>query len=241
MKRNYFKILIYLVLVLMISAVLYFSLYGGVNISFSGLKDFLYSPFKDTNNKKDIIGQNYNYELIDENKELKNITDVDKTLTDFIKINATVIERNHSYWLKSMTINKGKKDGIEVGNAVVTSEGLVGKIDKVSNTTSVVKLITSTDDTNKISVKIKNGDTYIYKILEHEDSSLVINGIDNSFDDENEMILTSGLSDFLPSGIVIGKIDSIKKDDYGVSKKIVVRSLVDFNNIRFVTVLKREI
>lgn len=241
MKKNYSKIFISVLLIIISTITLYFSLYRGLNISFSGLRDFLYKPFSDSNNKEDIIGQNFNYEIIDENNKLKSMNEIDKTLTDFIKINAVVIERNHSYWFESMTINKGKKDGISIGNAVVTSEGLVGKIEKVTNNTSLVKLITSTDDTNKISVKARNNDIYIYKVLEHENNKLIVNGIDNNLNLVGETIVTSGLSDYLPSGIIVGKVESIENDKYGVSKKLVIKSLVNFDNIRFVTVLKREI
>ncbi len=241
MKKDRFRLLIIIVCFIFCVATLYISINNTLNISLYGLKDLLYKPFTDSNNKEDIIGQNFNYEIIDENDKLKNLTEIDKTLSDFEKINATVIERNHSYWLESMTINKGKSDGIDIGDAVVTSEGLVGKIDKITNNTSVVKLITSSDNKNKISVKIKYNDTYLYKILEHENGSLVINGVDNSFSSENEIVLTSGLSDLLPSGITVGKIDSIKNDKYGVSKILIVKSLVNFDNIRFVTVLRRNI
>lgn len=237
-KKN--KIFITMVLIVLFTLVLYFSLNENVNVSLTNLKDMLYMPFNDINNKHDLVGKNMNIELEKEVEDLKELTKVDETLSSFNKINATVIERNHSYWLNSLTINKGKKDGIDIGMAVVVSEGLIGKIIKITNNTSVVQLITSDDNKNKISVKIKDGETYIYKILEHQNGNLVIDGIPNDSSVESgTIILTSGLSDIYPSGIIIGTVGEIKNDKYGVSKKIIVSSKVNFDNLRYVTVLER--
>ena len=238
-KKKY-KVIISTLLVVIFILVLYFSLNKQVNISLTGLKDMIYIPFKDINNKSDIVGKNINIELKEEINDLKKLTQVDETLSSFNKINATIIERNHSYWLDSMTINKGKKDGIDLGMAVVVSEGLVGKIIKITNNTSVVQLITSDDNNNKISVKIKSGETYIYKVLEFKNGKLIIDGVPNDSNiDEGELVLTSGLSDIYPSGIAIGTVGDITNDKYGVSKKILVYSKVNFDNLRYVTVLER--
>lgn len=237
-KKN--RIFIICVFITVFVMVLYFSLNKNINISMSSLKDMMYAPFVDINNKSDLVGKNMNIELKEEIDALKELTKVDETLSSFNKINATVIERNHSYWLDSMTINKGKKDGIDIGMAVVVSEGLVGKIVKITNNTSVVQLITSDDNNNKISVKIKDKETFIYKILEFKNGNLYIDGVPNdSSIKEEEIVLTSGLSDIYPSGITIGTVKEIKNDKYGVSKKILVSSKVNFDNLRYVTVLER--
>lgn len=244
-KKNGYKILFILTIIIVFFLVLYFGLNREITISFKTLRDIVYKPFYTiSNNNTDIVGKSINEELVSENKELKKLTKIDNSLSEFKKINATIIERNHSYWLDSMVINKGKKDGIDIGMAVVVSEGLIGKITSITNNTSVVKLITSTDNNNKISVKIKYGETYIYKILEIENNMLVIKGIDNDIDLEKETdksVVTSGLSDVYPSGIVIGNITNIVSDKYGISKKAYVSTEVDFNNLRFVSVLSRDI
>ena len=83
---------------------------------------------------------------------------------------------------------------------------------------------------------------YIYKILQVEGSNLVIVGIDNEIDlnnDSDKIVLTSGLSDVYPSGITIGVINNIVSDKYGVSKKAYVSTSVDFDSLRFVSILSR--
>lgn len=241
-KNNYLKYIYPIIGFIAFAVALYFSLNKNLTVSIIGLKDIIYKPFNDTtNNKKDIVGQNINVELAEENEKLKALSKIDKTLVGFRNINATVIERNHAYWLDNMTINKGKKDGVDIGMAVVVGEGLVGKVINITNYTATIKLITSNDNNNKISIKIKYGETYIYKVLEIENKQLVINGIDNSIDlKKDDKVITSGLSDIYPSGILIGNIEKIESDKYGVSKRAYVKSQVDFDNLRFVSVLERE-
>lgn len=241
-KSKNYRMILYFAFVVVFFITLYFSLNKNAYITFTSLKDILYKPFHDvSNNKKDVVGTNINEELLSENKELKKLTNISGSLSEFNTINATIIERNASYWMESMTINKGKEDGVDIGMAVVVGEGLIGKVINITNNTSLIRLITSTHNNNKISVKIKYGETYIYKVLEYENNELVIKGIDNSIElDKNSTVLTSGLSDIYPSGIIVGKIIKIESDKYGTSKRVIVETLSDLNNLRFVTVLSRK-
>lgn len=241
-KNKINKYILYIALSLSFFAGLYFSVNKKITVSIYSLKDIIYKPFKDiSNNKNDIVGKNINYELVEENNELKNISKIDSSLSGFKIINATVIERNVSYWMNSITINKGKSSGIDIGMAVVVGEGLIGKISYITDDTSVVKLITSNDNDNKISVKIKQDETYIYKVLEYENDELVIKGIENESSIKiGDIILTSGLSDIYPSGITIGEVYKIENDKYNISKKAYIKSKVQFDNLRFISVLERE-
>lgn len=243
MKKNVkYKLVLIILCIVFFFSLMYFTLNKGEYISFGFLKDFIYSYIPvDTNNNTDIVGTNINLELENDIEQLKKMLNI-SSMTDFDKVNATVIGRNTSLWLNNLTINKGKKDGIEVGDAVVVGEGLIGKIESITNNTSIVKLITSNDKFNKVSVKLLNNGKYIYKIVESSENNLIISGIDNNIKvDKNAVIVTSGLSDKYPSGIIIGKIKKVSDDKYGISQKIYVESLVDFNNIKFVTVLGRKI
>lgn len=238
-SNNYKILFIFIGIITFISA-LYFSLNGNFNFSLTYLKDLVYKPFMDINNKTDILGANINKELVEENDRLKDLANISGTLSGFKNINSTVVERNHSFWLENITINRGKKDGIDIGMAVVVSEGLVGKVVNITNNTSLVKLITSEDNTNKISVKIKVGETYTYKVLEQENNNLVINGVEKDLDiKQGDSVLTSGLSDIYPSGIIVGKVERIENDNYGMSKRLYIKSEVNFDNLRFVSVLER--
>ena len=50
-----------------------------------------------------------------------------------------------STWFQTVTINKGSSDGVKVDDPVVNGQGLVGKVQEVSNGNAVVMLLTNQD------------------------------------------------------------------------------------------------
>ena len=183
----------------------------------------------------------YNSELEKEIKELKKIVDINNTLSEKSYLNATVINRNLEFFSNTLTIDKGSNNGILDGLAVTFNGSLIGKITKVSNFNSVVKLITVEDSNNKISVKINNNDNYIYGLISgYKDGCLLKRGIDTNEEiiDESS-VNTTGLGGVFPSGILVGKVVGVTKDNFDLATTVLVKSEIDFNDINFVTVLKR--
>lgn len=208
-------------------------------------------PFTGLNKDKDkdlsdsyIIQKNVNKSLEKEIQELKQELGLKNTLTEYDHINATVLSRNKSYWFNTLTIDKGKKDGIKKGMAVVNSNGLIGKIQKVSNHSSEIKLITSDDVNFKISVSIQTdqGDSYaILSGYDKKSGDVIILGVDKTSKiNKDYKIVTSGLSDIFPRGIYIGVVDKVVSDKYDLSKTIYVKTKQNFNNIHYVTVLSEK-
>ena len=188
--------------------------------------------------------------LISENLELKKQLEAMKdelgitnTLVDYEYINATVISRNVGYWYNNITINKGSSDGIVNDMIVINSKGLVGRVYSTSKHNAVVRLITTSDTNNKISVSVSHGGKYIYGLINRYNYSknvLEVEGISNT---ENvlvgDYVYTSGLGGIYPSGILIGIVDSISTDSYDLSKIINVKTVANFDDINYVAVLKR--
>ena len=172
---------------------------------------------------------------------LKKIVDINNTLSEKSYLNATVINRNLEFFSNTLTIDKGSNNGILDGLAVTFNGSLIGKITKVSNFNSVVKLITVEDSNNKISVKINNNDNYIYGLISgYKDGCLLISGIDTNEEIIDESIVTTtGLGGVFPSGILVGKVVGVTKDNFDLATTVLVKSEIDFNDINFVTVLKR--
>src|SRR5256886_1699700 len=71
----------------------------------------------------------------------------------FNLIPAEIVTRDASTWWHTVTINRGKEDHIETDMPVVTDEGLVGKTTTVSNTISVVLLVT--DENCKVASSVE--------------------------------------------------------------------------------------
>ena len=189
-----------------------------------------------------VIEKNVNKELEKEIAELKEVLELNKTLTEHKAINATVLSRNKSYWFNTITIDKGKSSGIKKNMAVITKKGLIGKISRVSDNSSEIKLITSDDINFKVSVAIRTGGRDNFAILNGYDSNtglIKVTGIDKTTKiNKGDTVLTSGLGEMFPAGIYIGKVEKEKSDKYNLSKTLYIKTDQDFNNVHYVSVLK---
>ena len=211
-------------------------------------KVFMY-PFTALNNKCEdnssesyLIQKNVNSSLEKEIKELKDALELNKTLTEYTPVNATILSRNKSYWFNTITIDKGKSSGIKNNMPVITKNGLIGKVSKVSDNSSEVKLITSDDINFKVSIAIKTNNIDNYAVLngyDKETGLIKATGIDKTTQINNgDIVLTSGLGELFPSGIYIGTVEKIESDKYNLSKTIFIKTSQDFNDIHYVTILK---
>ncbi len=186
-----------------------------------------------------------NEELKKQLEDMKKLLDINETIAEYTFLNANVISRNLDYWSDTLVINKGEHDGITKDMPVVIGTNLIGKVISTTTFNSTVRLITATDVVDKISIKIKNNDSYVYGILSgynKENNTYTIEGISQSIKIENgSIVTTTGMGDIFPAGIVIGKITGINTDNFDLSNVLEMQSDVDFDNINYVTVLRRNI
>lgn len=204
----------------------------------------IYQLYKNVDNveSKALLLEEENKELKSSLNELKTTLKLHTLISDYETINATIIHRDVGNWYHTMTLDKGEKQGIKVGMIVINNDGLIGQIIKTSFYTSDVKLISTPDLNSKISVSINADNNPTYGILSGYDKVnkqlLVIDIIDNTPIKVGDKVTTSGLSDWHPKGIIVGSVAKIETDDFGISKRIRVIPASDFNNLRYVIILK---
>lgn len=202
-----------------------------------------YTKLKEKVDKTDLYYSQVK-ELQKEVAELKSTLDLNATLSEYTYMNATVVNRNIGYWYNNLVIDKGSKNGVKKGDAVIINSGLIGKITNVSNFSSTVKLLTSDEISNKISVKVDSKDGYEYGLLigyDKEYNIYKLEGITNSDKiKEGDLVTTTGLTDYFPSGLLIGNVSRVVKDEYDLNSIVEVTPSVNFENISIVTVLNRK-
>ena len=185
-----------------------------------------------------------NIELRRELKSMKEELNIEHALSEYEYLNATVISRNVGNWYNTITIDKGSYNGVKSDMVVVNSSGLIGKVISTTIFTSDVRLITSSDTINKISITISDGKNSINGLIKsynYNTGYLEVEGISNTVRvSEGEYVYTSGLGGIFPSGILIGTVKNIATDEYDLTKIIDVIPSANFDDLNYVAILKRK-
>ena len=194
-------------------------------------KDFYYfisRPFWPGQFQKEIILKSYDQEsliklnlLKKDNERLREILNLQESSNDEY-ISAAVISRKTGSWWRQIILNKGSKDGVEIGDIVIGPGGLLGRVKNTSLFTSSVTLITSPE--SKLGVWVDRiqingllvglGDDYPSLILYSKDADIKV----------GDFVSSSPASTLLPPNIPIGIVQSI--DETLKSKKTAKISLL---------------
>ena len=239
------KIIIFLTVLIVISLSLTYSLNlnkepNKVEILFKNITTSLKTIFINDNLKEyNKISHGIKISNEEEIKELKKMLELKDIYSSYSLINGTVILRNKNYYLSTLEIDVGSNNGIRKNMAVITRDGLIGKINKVYNNSSEVKLISKSGNKYKTSIIIKAKERDYVGIIDGIKNNLIeIKDISKDSNIEiGDEIITSGMENEIPKGIYIGKVKKIKSNKYNLSKKIYIESNVDFNKIHYVTVV----
>jgi rod shape-determining protein MreC len=172
-----------------------------------------------------------------ENKRLRALLSFQEKV-DYQMIGAEVIANSPSIWEKTVTINRGSRDGLSERMPVITYQGfLVGRIDNLGSNSAQVRLITDHDFV--VGGIIARTDSREIGLLRGSGRDDQANIMDNIAWDANikrgDVVLTSGLSNNFPAGLKIGEIAEVETDNYGLSQKAAVNLFI--NNITLEEVL----
>nr|WP_305121059.1 rod shape-determining protein MreC [Saccharibacillus sp. JS10] len=139
-----------------------------------------------------------------------------------------VVSVNEDVNNPTVNIDVGAKDGVEVGMAVTSIEGMVGIISTTTEYTSTVQLITSLSLTSPDSYSIaatvtgKDGTFGIVENYDKKQNRLLMSGINNNDPNKekievNDIVVTSGSGGVFPAGIVLGKVRDIVPSEFGLT------------------------
>ena len=210
-------------------------------------KDFYYfisKPFWPGQFQREVILNNIDQEslikinlLKKDNIRLRKILSLKKS-SNHENISAAVISRKTGSWWRQIILNKGSKDGVEIGSPVVGPGGLLGRVNNTSLFTSSVTLLTSPE--SKVGVWVDRiqingllvglGDDYPSLILYSKDDDLKV----------GDFVSSSPASTLLPPNIPIGIVQSINKP-FKAKKMVKISLLAKPHVIDWVQILKVEI
>jgi len=146
-----------------------------------------------------------------------------------------VIGQDPTSWFKSVTINKGERDGVQKGMAVISPEGVVGQILKTAPHYATVLLMT--DYNSAIDAVIQR--TRAKAIVEGQEENRcqlkyllrteeVVVG---------DVVITSGLGGIFPKGLMVGEIRKVDKKGHGVFQYAELVPSVDLTKLEEVLII----
>lgn len=180
-------------------------------------------------------------EVSQENERLRTLLDADERYQNLNPLYASVIAKQPGVWFDSFTIDKGSLNGVEANMAVVTADGLVGRIYEVGlNYSKVLSIIDSrssvacvverTRDNGVMRGKIESGSVddacNMYYLPANHD---VIPG---------DTVLTSGVDNLYPKGLPVGTVREVSRQTDSTEQYIVISPLADFLHLEEVLVLR---
>lgn len=174
-----------------------------------------------------------------ENDRLTALLGLKESMAQYETTAARIVAYEPDNWYETIVINKGKNDGIEIGNVVVAGDGVVGQIAEIGTNWARVSAIINIDNAVGVrivrtgDIAITEGDVALCKdglckmTFMSKDSAVIV----------GDIVETSGLGGIYPSGMTVGKVREIFSDNSGTLQYAVIEPSVDFDNLREVLVI----
>lgn len=179
-----------------------------------------------------------------ENDRLKSLLGAKDSAAGQDPVHARVIARNPGVWFDTFSINAGTASGVQVNMAVVTGDGLVGRVFEaglyyskvmsvIDSRSAVACLIERTRDEGVMRGKIETWsdapECNMYYLPRVSDVA------------PGDVVLTSGSDTLFPKGIRVGAVTAVSREQESSERYIVVMPSVDFQHIEDVLVLRKVV
>jgi len=180
-------------------------------------------------------------EVAEENNKLRAQLDF-KSSQEFKTVLASIVAKEGASFSsdsesRDIIIDKGSRDGMRSGLAVLSEEGIIiGKISEVKSASARVCLTTSPGC--QLAASLQNED----KTQGITDGRLGLT-IEMNYIPQLEkissgdMVITSGLSESVPRGLIIGRVSGVRSESNEVWQTATIEPLINFNNLTLVAVI----
>jgi rod shape-determining protein MreC len=148
---------------------------------------------------------------------------------------ARVIAKDVSTEFRAIRINRGESSGVRPNMAVVTNEGVVGRVLRTTKTTAdvvtILDLLSAVDaiDERSRAHGVVEGATdevcSLRYVLRTDDIQ------------PNDVLISSGLGGIWPKGIPVGVVSKVNRKPFGITQEVEVRPSVDFTKLEEVIII----
>ena len=159
---------------------------------------------------------------------------------DIERVSARVVGAPVSNFAQTIELDKGTDAGVDVDMAVISAEGLVGRVVQASRTRARVQLIT--DPASSVGVRFTRSDEIAIVEGEGADRRLSVGFVEIGVElRRRELALTSGLNDSVfPPGIPVGRVAEASSQPGELQQDVSMNPIADLDHLRFVSVLLHQ-
>jgi len=173
-------------------------------------------------------------------KELLGLQEKRPALTSDLEA-ATVVEHTVTNWTATLTISKGTSSGLEIGDCVIDETGaLVGLISAAGTNWATILTLVDTDTSLGAQV-FRTGDLGLaqgnFSLMGENRLRLEYLSADTQLLG-GDLVVTSGLGEYYPAGLVIGSVEEVQADSSGAASYAVLIPAVDFGALEEVFVIR---
>ncbi len=173
-------------------------------------------------------------------RELLNLREQRRDITGDLEA-ALITEHTATNWTSALTLNKGSQHGVELNDCVIDETGaLVGTVSEVGVNWCRVLTVADTDTSLGAQV-FRTGELGLaqgdFSLMEQNRLRLDYLPADSQLL-SGDLVVTSGLGGFYPSGLVIGSVEEVRLDDSGAASYAILAPKVDFSQLAEVFIIK---
>ncbi len=173
-------------------------------------------------------------ELEQANRRLSELLDF-RARFDGVTYSARVIGRDPLPWFRTLTVDRGERDGIRKGMAVLSPQGVVGQIVEVSYTVAQVLVLTDHNSGIDAVVQRSRARGIVQGGLEEGcQMKYLRRGEDVTVGDR---VVTSGLDGIFPKGLIIGEVVDVSLRNRGLLQMAVVQPTAPLDRIEEVLIV----
>lgn len=179
-------------------------------------------------------------DAIREKERLEDLLGLAEQRPELVYEDAQVTRRTSSNWESNLTINKGSGDGIAVSDCVIDQYGnLVGVVTEVGGNWALVSTVIDPD----VELGGRVARTDDEAILEGDFSLMLEGRLKLSYLPEEahlvsgDQVVTSGLGEVYPEGLVVGSVAGLFTEADGVSRYAQLEPAADLDAVRYVYVI----
>jgi rod shape-determining protein MreC len=176
-------------------------------------------------------------ELEVENRDLRNLLSMKERTGPGALIPVSVIARDDTPYVQAITIDRGSNDGVRQDAVVITHKGLVGRVERVNPMSSKVRLINDLNSSVSVRLQTESRTTGVLRGQSQGYLMVVAYIPQTDVVQPTDVVLTSGLGEMYPEGLVVGKVARVERKDADPFQAAVVEPAVEMDKLERLYVL----